>query len=179
MSDPAEPVKPPSSEALLVAARNRDPDRQPQPLPEARAQLGVRDNILRNIGTFFAPDPGGAAQFILNPDLHLDRQGKVREIRDTSDPDSVYEIVSWEFVGVHTRSFRGVAATGRPVWFRGLTIAQRADSKSRFTYSQFIDWREVLLQLGIAPEASRPLVGAEDIERREEIWAKHPPASNE
>ena len=149
-----EPIAPVTGEEFLDRARSR----RLGPAPQSKAQIAVGENIVHNVGHYFVPDPGGAPQFVLNPDLHLNDDGTARQISD--EP---YEIVSWEFVGIHARSFRGIPATGKPVWFRGLTIAEPFDSPSGFTYSQFIDWREVLLQLGVVPEASRPLLASDDI----------------
>lgn len=157
----AEPIRLITGEEILEKARQRE--RRPEPTSDA--QIAVARNIERNVGRYFLPDPGGADQFILNPDLHLDAKGQTRPI-----VDALYEIVSWEFVGIHAHSFRGISPTGKPVWFRGLTVTQPDDkSDSGYTYSQFIDWREVLLQLGIVPEASRPLLARADIERRDQV----------
>ena len=157
---------PPSSEPFLDGARRRD-TRRHNLRPAQTRKLAVADNIIRNVGHFFVQDPGPenpdpeappATQFVLNPDLH-----------PGSRPLTIapLELVSWEFVGVHVYAFRGVPKTGRPVWFRGLTIAEDLGegAEPRYTFRQFIDWREVLLQLGIAPESVRPLVGNEDLER--------------
>ena len=146
----------PRTESLLEQARRRTE------LPDAASngQRAVQDVITHNLGRYFAPDPGGAVPFALNADLHpagVPIGGGDREV------------VSWEFVGVHARSFRGVAATGRPVWFRGLTVLDRTQERVR--YHHFIDWREVLIQLGIAPEATRPLQGREDVERLTRVRA--------
>ncbi|MEA3215296.1 MAG: hypothetical protein QOJ19_1452 [Acidimicrobiia bacterium] len=151
------PSTPPSSERLLENARGR-PNIM---LPTTPLQFVVSRNIAANIGHFFKPDPDGAVQFSLNADVH-------RTAAPLVAPP--FEIVSWEFVGVHAISFRGVPATGRPVWFRGLTLIEdHGGAAPQYELRQFIDWREVLLQLGIAPEGVRPMVGQEDLDRLAQV----------
>ena len=134
-------------------------------------QAAVERNITANVGHFFVPVPGSSVPaFSLNADVHGDGRTVV---------DPPFEIVSWEWVGIHARSFRGIPPTGKPVWFRGLTIAEEREREG-FVFHQFIDWRQVILQLGITPESTRPLVGHEDVERLRPILptlGERPPSS--
>jgi hypothetical protein len=143
----------PSTDAFLRAAL----DRAVVPInPESRGHVAVQANITTNVGHFFVAPPGSEGiAFSLNADVHPNSRTVV---------DPPFEIVSWEWVGVHARSFRGIPPTGRPVWFRGLTIAEEREGEELF-FHQFIDWRQVILQLGMTPESSRPLVAQADIDR--------------
>lgn len=56
--------------------------------------------------------------------------------------------VDWEFEGVHSKdAFNGLAASGRPVVVRGLSIF--GVDEERFTVRRHVDWAGLFAQLGL------------------------------
>jgi hypothetical protein len=57
--------------------------------------------------------------------------------------------VPWQVEVRHTGQFRGIAATGRSVTILGVTILNLTDPDGPGILHRFINWEEVMAQLGV------------------------------
>jgi len=101
----------------------------------------------------------------LGTDLALDPAIHPRGQRLLSE-DGTQESVSWIYLAYHHRRFMGVVASGKLVVIRGTTIVlfpdphpreRGPDAPSGTLFRRYVDWSDVLSQIGVVP-SGRPLM---------------------
>ncbi len=87
------------------------------------------------------------------------------ELREGFDSDDLEDMlgpglsaVPWQAKVRHTGSFRGIAATGKPVLIVGVSILDLTAGDDVGVIHRFVNWEEVMGQLGVvyAARASAP-----------------------
>jgi hypothetical protein len=71
--------------------------------------------------------------------------------------NNTYAAVVWSLQATHTGEFAGLMATNREVTIEGVTLIQKPpDDKGEPQFMRFIDWSQVLGQLGVSM-SGRPM----------------------
>jgi hypothetical protein len=103
----------------------------------------IRDDVEQSLGRYFAPREGF----------------NVPEPFNHAEPiaNQSHTAVIWEYSGTHTGDFHGIKATQRDVIVRGATVVDH--SKEPPLFHRYVDWAEVMGQLGLSI-TGRPAVDA-------------------
>jgi hypothetical protein len=113
-------------------------------MPEKeQATALIRDDVEKSLKRYFSPTDG----FTI-PEPFIGAQPIANQ---------THTAVVWEYAGVHTHAFHGIEATQRSVVVRGATIVDQSGETALF--HRYIDWSEVMGQLGLAI-TGRPAVDA-------------------
>jgi predicted ester cyclase len=81
--------------------------------------------------------------------------GDVHVVIDDLIAEGDRVVTRWRITGTHERELLGIAATGRPLSFTGITIHRIVDAKIAEIWVEE-DWLGVLRQLGSDPTAPPP-----------------------
>lgn len=104
----------------------------------------VADDVTAGLGGVFEPTEGGGL-------MPLDSFGPL----DAPIASDTHAALPWQWQGAHVGEIAGIPATGTDVVLRGVTIIDRSGDDVLF--HRFIDWLDVLQQLG-AVLVGRPVV---------------------
>ncbi len=88
-----------------------------------------------------------------------------------AEPDQDRWFVQWRWAGRHTGSghFARTEATNFEVKIEGTTLVDISDRENP-TFLRFIDWSQVMAQVGVFPSRQILLKRGEDFDARQEAW---------
>ena len=94
----------------------------------------VNDDVTAGLAEYFTPTQGflPAAGFAEGEPISNGR----------------HTAIVWEYHGRHTAAFQGVQPTGREVVIRGTTVVD-VSRRSRPVFHRYVDWLDVMGQLGM------------------------------
>jgi predicted ester cyclase len=81
--------------------------------------------------------------------------GDVRVVIDDLIAEGDQVVTRWHITGTHERELLGIAATGRPLSFTGITIHRVDDGKIAAMWAEE-DWLSALRQMGVDPTKPPP-----------------------
>jgi hypothetical protein len=94
----------------------------------------VREDVMSGLREFFSAAPGFVPAG--SPD-------------DAPMTNGRQTAVAWEYHGRHNGTFQGIPATGRDVVIRGVTVVEQG-GRGRVLFSRYVDWLDVMSQLGLS-----------------------------
>lgn len=116
----------------------------------------VRRDVVEGLGQLFGPadkaDPMELARF------HDDSHGPM--------VNQSFAAVAWTFDGVDSKGLWGLAPSQKPVRVRGVTVVDAATDHPNRVH-RYIDWVDVMAQLGLSVHGRMPTTPTAPVRKRE------------